>query len=412
MTELGRSPKVAVVAGYEWIFVSPSTVSSVEMLAEHGYRVDLLARRQSQHFPGTGIDRLDVRTAFYPWNDEGWNPSLQNLAFAAWATWVCFRRRPQLLLAIDPEALVGCAVYAAITRTPVFYFSLEIATWHPYSKFAGNPLRFAKRWLGAALRNGWKLAEALAHRQAVLTIIQESNRAEVLRQENRLKKMEVAYVPPSLRTSYHPRAKPRYLREKLGLRSGQVVVLAAGGIADYYLVHELVRAAYQWPENWVLVVHGWFQEHNRYHRELERLCDGRKVILSKKVLRQEEFDAMVASADVGVALYKNVGPNHFHITSGKLMQYLRCGLPVVATDFPNLREIVEKHGCGLCVPDPAAIASTIAEILREYPRFSQAARVAFDEHFRFDLHFTRVIGAMDSHLRGRWAKATDSIGAE
>ena len=59
----GRMKKrIAVVAGYEWIFVSPSTISAVEMLAEHGYEVDLLARQQSNRFPGTGILHPDVMT--------------------------------------------------------------------------------------------------------------------------------------------------------------------------------------------------------------------------------------------------------------------------------------------------------------------------------------------------------------
>ncbi len=121
--------RIAVVAGYEWIFVSPSTIGAVEMLAEHGYHVDLLARQQLDWFPGSGIQHPDVKTYFYPWDDTKWNTNLQNLIFTVWVLVTCVRLKPQLFLAIDPEALIACSPFAALTQRPVIYFSLEIATW-------------------------------------------------------------------------------------------------------------------------------------------------------------------------------------------------------------------------------------------------------------------------------------------
>ena len=391
--------RIAVVAGYGWIFKSPSTISAVMMLAEHGYHVDLLARRQSNSFPGTGIRHPGVRTYFCPWDDSGRNINLQNLLFTVWVVVTCFRLRPQLALAIDPQALIACSPFAALTRRPVIYFSLEIATWYPYPSLAGNPLRWwIRRTLGTLSRNAWKWAECLSHKRAVFTIIQDPNRAQALRQENRLQKMEVVYVPPSLTTSYHAETKPQYLQQKFRLRPDQIILLNAGGIHYYYLLHELAREAYTWPENWVFIIHGPFREDDPYHVELLRLCDGHKVIPSRDVLPQDRFDALVASAHIGLAFYKDIGPNHFHITSGKLMQYLRCGLPVVTVDFPNLKDIVERYGCGICVKDEKEVATAVGEILEDYQRYSHAAKTAFDEHFRFDRHFVKVIEKMDEYL--------------
>ena len=390
--------RIAVVAGYEWIFVSPSAISAVEMLAEHGYEVDLLARQQTKHFPGTGIDHPGVNTYFYPWNDQKWDLNLQNLTFALWVLGICFRRRPQLCLVMDAEALIAGSVFAALTKTPVIYWSLEIYTWSPYPSLAGNPLRFIWRTYRAMCWNTWKRAECIGHKRALLTIIQEPNRAQALMRENRLKKMEVVYVPPSLRTSYNCETKPQYLQEKFKLRPDQVVLLNAGSIANYYLLHELAREAYTWPENWVFVIHGPFLEGYPYEAELLRLCDGRKVIRSRDVLPQDQFDALVASAHIGLAFFKNLGPNYFHITSGKLMQYLRCGLPAVTVDFPNLKDIVERYGCGICVRDEKEVAAAVEEILKDYQRYSHAAKTAFDEHFRFDRHFVKVIEKIDEYL--------------
>jgi len=387
--------RVLVVAGFEWIYVSPSTISAVEMLAELGYEVHLLARRQTRRIDKEILNHPLINTSFYPWDDQAWHINLQNGAFTLWVLLAGLRHRSQVLLAIDAEALIPCAILSLVTRAPLIYFSLEITTWTPYPVWQGNPLRALKRMLGAVSRNFWKWAESVAHRRTRLTIIQDPSRARVLQEVNRLSKMKVIYVSPSLRTTYHYEAKPRYLQDKFNLCPDQIVLLSAGGVADYYRLHELAQAAYTWPEHWTLIIHGNFRDSDPYHLELLRLCDGDKVIASRGILPQEEFDAMVASAHVGLAFYSNTGPNHFHIASGKVMQYLRCGLPVVTNDFPNLKEIVERYNCGRCVKDEREISFKAQEILGDYKHYSETAQTVFEKHFRFDHFFDKVIECID-----------------
>jgi glycosyltransferase involved in cell wall biosynthesis len=69
---------------------------------------------------------------------------------------------------------------------------------------------------------------------------------------------------------------------------------------------------------------------------------------------------VLAEARVGLVCFR---PEQCYFDSQptKLFEYMAAGLAVICSDFPRWREIVERHGCGLCVPprDIEAIASAI-----------------------------------------------------
>lgn len=79
-----------------------------------------------------------------------------------------------------------------------------------------------------------------------------------------------------------------------------------------------------------------------------------------------------ANATAGLALLKPVGdyPDSYPT---KLFEYMALGLPVVTSDFPLYRPVVEQHGCGLCVSaaDPLAIADALRYLI-DHPVEAQA----------------------------------------
>ena len=307
---------------------------------------------------------------------RAWTTS--QLPFIFRAMRLAYSRRYCSIVGIEPEGLLGAVAAGTVFGIPVLYWSLE--------------RRLSHKSLVHAMGRIDAVIERICARFPVSTLIQDHARARLLQKQTGIPFHRTLLVPVSVR-GRRP-TKTDYLRERFGIPSEKRILLFAGGIAWWSRCVELACAAHSWPEDWVLVLHRSPAPIDpSYLENLLQYSKAGRVILSLESVPLEHLDRLVASADVGIALYRDIDPNLRYIAaaSGKLAQYLKCALPVITSDFGGLRDVVDGFQCGRCVRAESEIAEAASEIFERYGKMSINAEKCFTERYFFDAHFEKVL---------------------
>ena len=150
-------------------------------------------------------------------------------------------------------------------------------------------------------------------------------------------------------------------RRRFGLPMDQPVLGFAGALRPW---HGLETAIDALPaiDGALLAVAG----DGSHRRALERLAAGRGV--SERVrwlghVPHKEMPAFLAGLDAAVAPYPPL--DHFAFSPLKLYEYLAAGVPVVASDIGQVREVLEDGRLGGLVPpgDPDALTAMLRSVL-------------------------------------------------
>jgi len=115
-------------------------------------------------------------------------------------------------------------------------------------------------------------------------------------------------------------------------------------------------------------------------------------------LNRRQVAALTARARVGLVINHPTERNAVNAWPTKLFEYMAAGLPVIASDFPLYRRIVESAGCGLLVDplNPAALAEALMWLLRN-PAQAEAmgrnGRCAIEEKYNWEREAERLVAA-------------------
>lgn len=139
-------------------------------------------------------------------------------------------------------------------------------------------------------------------------------------------------------------------------------VCYVGSIAAIRGIHELIHALELTQTDTGLNLVGSFVE--SHTEEVVRGLPGWSKVHAWGVQgRAGVRDAMARSVAGLVTLHPT--PNYIESLPIKMFEYMSAGIPVIASDFPLWRDIIQGSQCGVCIDplDPAQIASAIDELV-------------------------------------------------
>lgn len=149
-----------------------------------------------------------------------------------------------------------------------------------------------------------------------------------------------------------PRFKPleasTRIRDELGLMQPWPIIVYQGGVQSGRGLERLVRVAAQVPDAYFVFIGGGRLDGSLRAIAAELGLEERVRFIATVALA--ELPSYTASADIGVQPIENTCLNHFTTDSNKLFEYVQAGLPVVASDLPEIRRVVREHDLGLLVP--------------------------------------------------------------
>ena len=87
----------------------------------------------------------------------------------------------------------------------------------------------------------------------------------------------------------------------------------------------------------------------------------------------DELPSYTASADLGIVLIQDTSLSFRYSIPNKLFEYIHAGIPIIASDLPEIGRVIRETGTGeVCdFSDPYAIAAAIQRILSDPKYYSQ-----------------------------------------
>lgn len=376
---MNKSHKVCILTSVHSPFDVRIFYKEATTLVKEGYRVVLIAQNENDQI----VNHVRIISV----------PKPKNRFFRMFSiTWNIFnkalREKADVYHIHDPELLPYAVLLKVITRKKIIYDIHENVKKQILNK----------KWILAPLRSlaalAYRIVEKISFNFIDKIIIAEDSYIENYAGRN--------YVVPVRNFPM----RSFFLKEQgVGRRNPELVELIyAGGVTKLRGALEMVGAT------GILVSAG--------HKVVTKLIgpvrpeslkdDLQSVIrdngLTDRVLISgsipyEEVCSRIAASDIGLCLLQP-DPNYLESMPTKLFEYMAAGIPVVASNFPLWKEIIDGNRCGLTVDpmNPKEIAEAI-EYLIKHPdeRFEMGknGRKAVEEKYNWENESKKLIKLYD-----------------
>jgi glycosyltransferase involved in cell wall biosynthesis len=228
-------------------------------------------------------------------------------------------------------------------------------------------------------------------------IIQDADRLALFLDANNCDESpkHIFYLPVSLTA-----ASPNTQNVLCSMRSTLPILMQIGGInisrsnSDQLLEHFQKNS-----HKFKLFFHGFISgEIQAILREQDIL-----PLISSVSVSPSQISQIVDACDIGFVSYVANDLNFHFIAraSGQLVEFLRCGKPIIVMGNTNLQKYVEDNAIGISIESIEELVPAIEKIEREYSFYSRNSLAKFNEIYNIQLYIPELNRYLQNHFEVR-----------
>lgn len=273
--------------------------------------------------------------------------------------------RTDAILCNDTDALIACRTASWLKRVPLIFDAHEL--------FPELPEVVGRRWVRAL----WTKTEDLIfpHLRHAYTVCHSI--ADYYFRRYGLQMGVVRNIPPRRMQDFSEKVPPLPAGSAAAFpEKGRMKILLYQGAVNVGRGLEWIIDAMPLLDDCMLYVCGDGDCLQALRRRAEASPAARRIVFTGRI-PHACLAAYTARADVGFVLLERLGLSYYYALPNRIFDYMRSGVPVVATEFPEIRRIVQESGSGVLTSrhDPAHLARLIRTLLAEWtPEKRQALR--------------------------------------
>jgi glycosyltransferase involved in cell wall biosynthesis len=256
--------------------------------------------------------------------------------------------KTDVILANDLDTLAPAFCISRLRKKGLVYDSHEYFT--EAEGLTGRPIQ----------KGVWSAIEAFIFPKLKHVITVNESIANIYRTKYKVPVHVVRNVPLLIDQTADSKTK-----SELDLPENRMIILLQGNYIDPDRGGMELVEAFQYLPECLLVVIGAGRDYANMVRRADELHLTNVVFKGK--LPYHELMHFTRLADVGVSLDKPLHLNYTLSLPNKLFDYLHAGIPVLVSDLPELRRIVEQYQVGKWVSkvEPVAIAEALRAMQNE-----------------------------------------------
>ena len=139
-------------------------------------------------------------------------------------------------------------------------------------------------------------------------------------------------------------ADPKYLRRHFSISGDSKIFLYIGILGQGRGIDLITEVFKKFDLKSSLVFLGYGELSN----ELKKLSEVHQNIYVHDAVSHNKVVSIARSADVGLCLIQNVSLSDYYCLPNKLFEYAFSEIPILASNFPDISEVVNKYNLGIC----------------------------------------------------------------